>query len=188
MSPLVLWPYHARMDQPERQRVFDGVKFSVDVVRRPRRGGGFAQREVVLHPGAVVVLGLLPDDRIVLIRNERFAVGKTLLELPAGTLEPPEPPEACAARELIEETGYQAGRLETMTRFYTSPGICTELMHAFLATDLKPVGQSLEETEQITVEPTALGEALEHVRRGRIQDAKTIATLLYFKAFIRDGR
>lgn len=176
------------MSDSERKRVFEGVKFSVDVVRRPKRGGGYARREVVLHPGAVVVLGLLPGDQVVLIRNERFAIGQELLELPAGTLEPPEPPEICAGREMIEETGYQPGNVELLTKFFTSPGICTELMYAYLATDLKQVGQHLEETERITVQPTPLDQALDYVRQGVIQDGKTIATLLYFNAFVRNRR
>jgi ADP-ribose pyrophosphatase len=171
------------MSKQQRKRIFTGVKFSVDVVQRPKRGGGTTQREIVVHPGAVVILGLLKGDQVVLIRNKRFAVGKTLWELPAGTLEPPEPPKTCAGRELIEETGYKARKLTKLTAFYTTPGMCTELMHAYLATDLTHVGQALEETEEIEVRPTPLKKVLEMIRRGQIVDGKSIATVLFYTSF-----
>jgi ADP-ribose pyrophosphatase len=164
--------------------VFHGVRFDVHAVELPGRDGQKHRREVVVHPGAVVLLPLLDLGTVILIRNQRFAVGQTLWELPAGTLEPaPETPLSCAKRELIEETGYQAGSVTKLTEFYASPGILTEVMHAFLATDLKPVGQKLEESEQITVHPKPWAEVWEMVRTGEIRDGKTIATLLYYRAF-----
>jgi ADP-ribose pyrophosphatase len=106
-----------------------------------------------VHPGAVVVLPLLDADTIVMIRNFRPSVGATLLELPAGTLEADEPAEACAGRELIEETGYRAGRIEPLVDFYTSPGVLSERMFAFVARELSHVGQQLDEGEEIEVWP-----------------------------------
>jgi ADP-ribose pyrophosphatase len=132
---------------------------------------------MVAHPGAVAIVPLLAPDQVVLIRNYRFTVDQELLELPAGTLEPPEPPIVCAARELEEETGYLAGRLEPLCEFYTSPGFTNERMHVFVATDLKPGAQKLEASEQIRVEVLPLAEALEATADGRIVDAKTIAAL-----------
>lgn len=168
------------------ERVYTGVKFAVDRVAIAHRDEGEALRELVVHPGAVIVLPILDDGRVVMIRNHRFAVGQTLWELCAGTLEPGEPPADCAGRELIEETGYEAGSIRPMTTFYTSPGFTNETMHAFLATDLKPVGQRLEATEQIEVEPIPADRVMAMVGDGTIRDGKTIAALLYHRRFLAD--
>ena len=114
-----------------------------------------------------------------MIRNHRFAVNETLWELPAGTLEPNEPPLQTAYRELREETGYAAGRMELLHEFFTSPGICNEIMHAYAAYDLTPVGQALEETEDIQVSTVKWQEALEWAKTGVICDAKTLVALFY---------
>lgn len=179
--------YNAGMKSPSIQngrRVFQGVRFDLYAVEQSLPDGGVRRREIVVHPGAVVVLPMLDPQTIVMIRNQRIAVDRELWELPAGTLEPPpETPLSCAGRELIEETGYRAGRIEPLTQFYSSPGITDEAMHCFLATDLSLVGQDLDEGESITAHPMPLTRALEMVRSGEIQDAKTIATLLYFHCF-----
>src|SRR5262245_31545166 len=99
-------------------------------------GGKTKAREIIRHPGACVIVPLLDDWRVCLIRNWRIAVGQTLIELPAGTLEPPEPPELTAERELIEETGYRAKKIELLHAFFLSPGILDEKMHLYLATGL----------------------------------------------------
>ncbi|MBK9127636.1 MAG: NUDIX hydrolase [Phycisphaerales bacterium] len=144
--------------------------------------------EVIVHPGAAVVLPILDDGRIVLIRNRRPVLdGEALLEVPAGTLDDGEEPLICARRELAEETGYRAERLTLLTSFYSSPGIMTERMHVFLATGLTPGPTALEPGEEIAVEATPLADALAAVREGRIQDGKTIITLLYYACFRRDG-
>ena len=137
-------------------------------------------REVVLHPGAVIILPILQDGRIVMIRNLRHTVGHWLWELPAGTLEPPEPPELCARRELIEETGFQAGEMKSLGWFYTSPGILTEKMYAFIATGLTPGPQALEENETITVEPLPVNTIRAMIDSNEILDGKTIAVLLKY--------
>lgn len=167
----------------DSERIFEGVKFAVERRRVPTRDGGTAMREVVVHPGAVVVLPILDDGRIVMIRNHRFAVDETLWELCAGTLEPGEEPAVTAGRELVEETGYSAASVEPLTTFYTSPGICDEKMYAYLARGLTEVGQQLEATEQIEVELLTHGEVMRLVEEGQIRDGKTIATLLYYGAF-----
>ena len=169
-------------------RVLQGRRFDVYAVDSPAPDGKLHRREIVVHPGAVVVLGLLAGDRVLMIRNKRIAVGDTLLELPAGTLEPPEEPIVCAGRELIEETGYRAKRITPLTTFFTSPGICTETMYAFLAEDLTEGAQDLDEGEEIVAEPVKLTDALDMIRRGIIRDGKTIATLLYYDAFVRNSR
>ena len=159
--------------------------FDVDRVMLREPDGRSLERHVVVHGGSVVVLPVLDDGRVVLIRNERFAIGKELWELCAGTLEDGENPAVAAGRELIEETGYRAARLEPLCGFYTCPGFCTEYLHCFLATGLIHMGQSLDETERI--EPVAVdaAEAVRMVHDKRIVDAKTIAALLYWWTFVR---
>ncbi len=142
-------------------------------------------REIVRHPGAVTIVPLLDDGRICLIENYRIAVDRVLLELPAGTREPGEPPERTALRELAEETGYRARSIRELATFFMSPGILDETMHVYLATGLTPGGTAHEGGEQITVRPVDWAEAMEMVRDGRIQDAKTVAGLLYYGAFGR---
>ena len=167
--------------------VYQGVRFDVHAVEYPRRSGGVKRREVVAPPNAVVILPMLDDDTVVLIRNERFAVGQTLWELPAGTLEEGENPALCAARELVEETGYAAAQVERMIEFYSTPGFCTERLTAYLARDLTHKGQDLDETERITTEAAPLNRSIQMIRDNTIRDAKTIATLLYYQTFLRTG-
>lgn len=142
---------------------------------------GSIVRDVVVHPGAVVLLPILADGRIVMIRQLRRAVGERLWELPAGTREPHEEPVETARRELIEETGYRAGTMAAMAEFFTSPGVMTELMHAFLATDLEPMGQRLERGEDIDVEALDAERVRIMLGRGELRDAKTMAVMgMYF--------
>jgi ADP-ribose pyrophosphatase len=143
-------------------------------------------REVVVHPGAVCVLPFLNDDEIILIRTKRYAVGQILIELPAGTLERNEDPINCAGRELLEETGYLAGRLKPLGNFYTSPGILSEKMYAYAAYDLEQSNAALEEGEEIELNPTPFDETIRMIKDGRIHDGKTIATLLMYERFFRN--
>jgi ADP-ribose pyrophosphatase len=150
-----------------------------------RRDGRRELREMVVHPGSVVLLPLLEDGRVVMIRNRRFTIERTLLELCAGTRErgpdgEPEDIVQCAARELEEETGYRASLLEPLLSFYPSPGLSDELMHVFIARGLVKTSQRLDQSEQIEVELLAPQELLECIRRQEICDAKTIAAVLYF--------
>lgn len=151
--------------------------FSVERRTHPRPDGEPITRDVVVHPGAVVVLPIASEGKIIMIRNHRLTVEEELWELPAGTREPNEAPIDTARRELEEETGYRAGRMDPLVEFYTSPGICTELMHAFVATDLTLVGQNLEPGEQIVVESLSFAEVERRLVDGRFRDGKTIATL-----------
>jgi len=156
---------------------FSGRKFQVRLIEAPTAAGGTARREVVVHPGSVVILAVADDGRIVMIRNRRVAVGRTLWELPAGTMEPPEPADQCALRELREETGYEAARLERLTGFYTTPGFCSEWMEAFTARDLTYVGPDTQDGEEITVALLAPDRLRDMMFSGEIADAKTIAAL-----------
>jgi len=169
--------------EPSRDDVVIGRRVQVEERRVARRDGRIELRETVVHPGSVVLLPLLDDGRILLIRNHRFSVGRTLLELPAGTREPGEDPALCAMRELEEETGFRASTLEPLLAFYPSPGSSDERMQLFVARGLVATAQQLDQSEQIEVEPMALADVLDCVRSNRIEDAKTIAAVLYFRAF-----
>lgn len=135
-------------------------------------------KETIEHPGAVVILAIDGDSRVVLIRNHRVAVGATLWELPAGTLDRDEAPELTAARELQEETGYNAAKFEPISKFWMSPGILRELMHCYVATGLQRGTSALEVGEEIETHLIPLEECLAMIDRGEIIDAKTIAVLL----------
>ncbi|MEO1130191.1 MAG: NUDIX hydrolase [Planctomycetota bacterium] len=163
----------------ERRLIHKGAKFDFETVSFEGADGRIVRREVVRHPGAVTVLPVLDDGAgVVLIRNERFTLGTELWELPAGTLEAGEDPAACALRELEEEAGYQANAAEALGRFYTTPGMTDELMHAFVATGLTKTEQRLEQDERIRVETMPVQEALRMVDRGDMMDAKSMLTLL----------
>jgi ADP-ribose pyrophosphatase len=122
------------MNDPEPLLTTSKFRVVRETISSP--GGRTKSREIIRHPGACVIMPLLDDGRVCLIRNWRIAAGKTLVELPAGTLEPPEPAEKTAERELIEETGYRAKRIQFLHTFYLSPGILDERMHLYLATGL----------------------------------------------------
>jgi len=161
------------------ETLFECRKFKV--VGRPvrTRDGRTVRREIIVHPGAVVILPILADGRFVLIRVLRHTLDRELLELPAGTLDHAgEEPLAAAHRELEEETGYRAGRIQPLCEFYPSPGVMTELIRAYVATDLTKTAQNLDETEQIRVEIMSPQAALTALDCGEIKDAKTMITLL----------
>ncbi len=161
----------------ERRLVHQGPRFALEVVTERLPGGAVVEKEVVRHPGAVIIVPVIDDD-VVMIRNTRAAVGETLLEFPAGTLEPPEPPDVCASRELIEETGYEGATIRSLGWFYTTPGLTDERMHAFVATGLRHVGQRLEAGERITVERVPVSDLFDRVDRAELIDAKSIVALL----------
>ena len=154
--------------------------FRVARLRFDGPDGAEIVRDVIEHPGAAVILPLLDDGRVVLIRNVRRTVGKVLWELPAGTLDPGEAPEACAARELEEETGYRAGSIVPLTEFFASPGILNERMYGYLAVDLEQTSQALDHDEEIEVFPIPQWQVRDMLKDGHIEDAKTITLLLYW--------
>jgi folate-binding protein YgfZ len=162
-------------------------RFRVVRVPQPCADGSVAAREVVVHPGSVVVVPLVTPDEVCLVEVVRVAVGGTLLELPAGTLDRVEPLAAAAARELAEETGYRAGTIEAAGSFWMSPGILRERMHLFVARDLVAGPQALEPGEQISTRQVPWAEAVAMCRDGRIEDAKTIAGILLLDARRRAG-
>ncbi|MGO8752233.1 MAG: NUDIX hydrolase [Thermoguttaceae bacterium] len=163
------------------------VKFQVVRRQATAEDGRVHAREVIRHPGAVVLLPILDDGRICLIRNFRVSVGKRLVELPAGTLEAGEDPLHAAHRELAEETGFRARSMELLTSFYASPGILDERMHLFLASGLEPGPTALEGDEDIQPLLVSGEEAFTMIAGGTIQDAKTLIGLLYYGVFRRKG-
>lgn len=171
----------------ERQIVYDGTKVRLELHRLEDEQGNRFKAEVCVHPGAVVILPFLDDETVLLIRSYRHAVGQYLIELPAGTLNKAEPPMNAAGRELLEETGYLARRLVPVLSFFASPGILSEKLHIFAAFDLEMRTTQLELGEDIEVQPTLWVNAISMIRTGQIQDAKTIATLLSYDRWWRNG-
>ena len=162
------------------RRGFDGawVHVRVDDVRLPT--GRVTTREVVEHPGSVAIVGVTSDENVLLLRQSHHAIGRTLLGIPAGTLEPGESPEACARRELTEETGYRAGRLTQLASSYTSPGYTDERLPIFHAADCEPAGGEIDPDELIRLTPMPLADVPRLLAPGpqQIEDAKTLIGLL----------
>lgn len=171
-----------------RNRLYEGKVFNlvVDDVEYP--SGNKSIREVAEHPGGAVAVALLADERLIMVRQHRYPIHKELLELPAGKLSPGEDPLHCAARELEEETGYIAESWQKLTAIYTTPGFCTEQLHIYLATDVRPSGsgRTLEEGEQtMMVEIISLHDAIEMIDREEIVDGKTICGILLAERNLR---
>jgi ADP-ribose pyrophosphatase len=163
------------------QEVYQGkiVDLHVDTIRQA--SGRTTVREVVLHPGGVTAVPVLDDGRLLLIRQFRYPIGKYIFELPAGKLDSGQPPLDTMARELEEETGYSATNLVHECSFYTTPGISNELIHFFIARNLTPCVQRLEEGEHLTVEALTLEECLQKITAGEICDGKTILGILWYQ-------
>ncbi len=156
------------------------LRITRDTVRFP--GGQEASRAVVWHPGAVALVVVDDQDRWLLVRQYRHPAGQVLLEIPAGTIDPGEAPDQTAAREVREETGFAAGRLERLGGSYLAPGYCSEYLHYFLATDLAASPLPPDEDEHLS-EPVrlTLAEVYAAVDAGEIEDAKTISALTLFE-------
>ena len=162
----------------ESQRIYRGrvVGLRIDTVKLPQ--SRVSQREIVEHGGSVAIVPLDGQMNVLLVRQYRKAVEQALLEVPAGGLDEGERPEACARRELQEETGYTAGKIEPLATFFMSPGFCDEEMHAFLATELSAGRPRPEIDESIEVVRMPLASVPDMIKQGEIRDAKSIASLL----------
>ena len=171
------------------KRVHKGrvIDLDVDTVRFP--DGSTGQLEMIRHPGAAAVLPFAsdpggPDPTLLLIKQYRYAAGGTLIEIPAGRLNPGEDPKDCAQRELLEEVGVKAGRIERLTTIWTTPGFTDERIHLFWAADLTTGQHAREPDEFIEVTPTPLSQAMTLIRDGGISDAKTALSILFVAGFI----
>jgi ADP-ribose pyrophosphatase len=164
-----------------REIVHIGRKIRVAVDTTTTSDGKTIRRDVVLHPGAVVILPILDTQHIVLLRNHRFVIGETLWEVPAGTLEPGEPLQTCAERELAEETGYVAAKWRSLGYLYASPGVLDEKLHLFVAEELTPGTAQPEADEQLQPVIVRFDEAIRMCLAGEIKDAKTITSLLLWE-------
>ncbi|MEE2756360.1 MAG: NUDIX hydrolase [Myxococcota bacterium] len=165
---------------PKGQTIYREERFSLRSCELTFGAAHIERRAVVIHHGSVVILPLTTDGQVVLIENKRWQIGCRILELPAGTMARAEDPITCASRELLEETGYQAGQLDYLQSIYALPGLSTEVMHIYVARDLEWVGQSLEQDEDIQVRLTPLEEIHQLILDGAILDGKTLAVLSSF--------
>ena len=162
----------------DSRMIFRGRKIDLALKKIVLADGREAEREVVLHPGAVALVPMVDRDHVCLVKNDRYAVGKTLLEVPAGTIDPGETPFETAHRELAEETGYTAARIELIREWYVSPGVMNERMFLYLCEDLKPGATEHQPDEKLEVVVVEWREAVAMALNGGIEDAKTILALL----------
>lgn len=167
------------------RRVQRGARFELITERVTLPDGRTTVVDLLKHPGAAAILPFLPDGRVLLIRQYRHAVGGDLIEVPAGKLDPGETPIACAARELEEETGQRAGRIEPLGAIWPSPGFTDERIHLFVAHELVATTQRLDDDELIELVPMDFAEALRRVHSGEIADAKSAMTLLLAESAAR---
>lgn len=168
--------------------IFQGkiISLQVDTVRLP--DGGESTREIVRHPGAVAVLAITPDDRMVVVEQYRKPLEKSQVEIPAGKLDGGEDPLTAAGRELEEETGYTAVSLRHVASFYTSPGFADEILHLYVAEQLVTGEAKPDEDEFLEMEAITLEEAQQYIREGRISDAKTILAVYAWHLYKLTGK
>lgn len=185
---------HLRETLIERESVLSGSYLTVNIDTVRDVAGGQHKREVIVHPGGVAVIPVLPDGRLVFVRQYRHAVGEVLLELPAGTLDREEngsveDPDSAAVRELAEETGYRAAHWRKLARFFSSPGFASEEMHLYLATGLEriPGYAGTPPEERIDVELIPWAEAISLADRGAIRDSKSLLAIYRLQLLVLDG-
>ena len=172
----------------KRNRLYDGKVFNIIVDELEYPSGRTTIREVAEHPGGAVAVALLPNNRLVLVRQHRYPIDKFTLELPAGKLDKGEDPLHCAARELEEETGYIAERWNKLTAIYTTPGFCNEQLHIYLARNVHPSakGRMLEEGElSMTIEFMPLAQVIKLIEKQEIVDSKSICGILLAERFLQ---
>jgi ADP-ribose pyrophosphatase len=162
---------------PSRRVIYQGLKIDLALQSVLLADGTHADREIVVHRGAVALVPMIDAQHLCLVENHRYSVGKMLLEVPAGTIDEGESPEQTAGRELAEETGYRAGTIRRVRDWYVSPGVMTERMYLFLCEDLNPGSPhpELDERLKTVIVPWELAIAM--VEDGRIEDAKTMLAL-----------
>jgi 8-oxo-dGTP pyrophosphatase MutT (NUDIX family) len=165
-----------------RARVFDLIRENVTLAN-----GVTTDLDFVEHPGATAIIPLLNESKVLLLKQYRHALKEYIWEIPAGTLDPEESAINCARRELIEETGYSADQWQKLGEITPVPGYSDERIHIFLASGLQPARQHLDEDEIINVHEIEFDEALEMIKRGEIQDAKSIAGLFLAVNWLKEN-
>lgn len=162
------------------ERVYEGriINVRVDTVELPNKK--YSKREIVEHPGAVGIIPVTQDKKIILVKQFRKPVEEVLLEIPAGKIEAKEDPYRCALRELEEETGFATNNVKKLSEFYTTPGFSNEVMHIYLAENLKEGTVNLDEDENIEIITLSIEEILDKIKTGEIKDAKTIVGILTY--------
>ncbi|MCM3724480.1 NUDIX hydrolase [Neobacillus cucumis] len=165
------------------EEIFSGKIISLHLQDVELPNGKHSKREIIKHPGAVAVIAVTDENKVVMVEQYRKALERTIVEIPAGKLEKGEEPEICARRELEEETGYECSSLELLTSFYTSPGFADEIVHVYVAKGLtkKEDAAGLDEDEFVNLEELTLEEALKYVKEQKIFDAKTIFAVQYLQ-------
>jgi ADP-ribose pyrophosphatase len=167
------------MDEtPDRRVIYQGRKIDLALQSVRLADGSTAEREVVVHRGAVALLPMVDRDHVCLVKNYRYTVGRTLWEVPAGTIDAGESPDNTAPRELTEETGYVAGRITRLAEWLVSPGVMTERMYLYLCEDLTPGPTSHQPDERLEPVVVPWSEAVAMVDDGRIEDAKSMLAVL----------
>jgi ADP-ribose pyrophosphatase len=165
------------------EKIYSGkvISLQVDEVELPN--GKIAKRELIKHPGAVAIIAITDENKIVMVEQYRKALEQTIIEIPAGKLERGEQPDVCAKRELEEETSYECESLELLNSFYTSPGFANEIVHVFLAKGLTKMEDAagLDEDEFVNLMELTIGEALQAIEDKKIYDAKTIFAVQYLQ-------
>jgi ADP-ribose pyrophosphatase len=169
------------------ETLLQGRTFKIrrDYLKTP--SGSETRLEIIEHGGSVVLIPIDDEGNLLFVRQYRHAVGKDLLELPAGTRDGDEPFEECAAREIREETGMEAGKLQKVGEFYLAPGYSSEFMVVYLATGLKENPLEADDDEFLEVEKIPLKKALQMAERGEIPDAKSLAALLLARPYLKEG-
>lgn len=163
------------------ESLYKGKIIDLEVQEVQLPNGAFSKREIVNHPGAVAVICITEENKMVMVRQYRKALRKSIIEIPAGKLDPGETPENCAKRELEEETGIIAGSLIKCDSFYTSPGFANELVYVFEAEDLSAGKIHTDEDEFVVRIDVTLSEAKDLIKNGEIHDAKTIYAIQYWE-------
>jgi ADP-ribose pyrophosphatase len=165
------------------EQIFSGKVISLQVEEVELPNGKTSKREIIKHPGAVAVIALTDDEKIVMVEQYRKALERNIIEIPAGKLEKGEEPKGCAIRELEEETGYACENIDWLISFYTSPGFADELVHLYVATGLKKKlnAAALDEDEFVNLVEVSLDEALDLMKEQKIFDAKTAFAVQYLQ-------
>jgi len=170
-------------------KIFDGkiISLQVDDVRLP--DGNRSKREIVKHPGAVAIIAVTDKGKIILVKQYRKPLERSLIEIPAGRIEEGEDPKVTAIRELEEETGYTTDDLKFVTSFYTSPGFANEIIYLYISDNLQQLKEPVQgdEDEFIELIELNLDEAIEYVQTGKIKDAKTNYAVLYLQMMKSQG-